>query len=117
MSMIAGSKKTALVLLAAALLVVAAVTPEFQRMHKEEPIRKGPGVTEIKQLSHYFANLRGTNGDTAVYVMDSGKPGGTGLGAYSARLIARAFGGDVVADTTSPGRTVVTVTLRAPQDA
>ena len=77
--MIAGSKKTALVLLAAALLVVAAVTPEFQRMHKEEPIRKGPGVTEIKQLSHYFANLRGTNGDTAVYVMDSGKPGGTVL--------------------------------------
>ena len=79
MRMIAGSKKTALVLLAAALLVVAAVTPEFQRMHKEEPIRKGPGVTEIKQLSHYFANLRGTNGDTAVYVMDSGKPGGTVL--------------------------------------
>ena len=77
--MIAGSKKTALVLLAAALLVVAAVTPEFQRMHKEVPIRKGPGVTEIKQLSHYFANLRGTNGDTAVYVMDSGKPGGTVL--------------------------------------
>lgn len=79
MSMIAGSKKTALVLLAAALLVVAAVTPEFQRMHNEEPIRKGPGVTEIKQLSHYFTNLKGTNGDTAVYVMDSGKPGGTVL--------------------------------------
>ena len=77
--MIAGSKKTALVLLAAALLVVAAVTPEFQRMHKEELIRKGPGVTEIKQLSDYFANLKGTNGDTAVYVLDSGKPGGTAL--------------------------------------
>lgn len=47
----------------------------------------------------------------------AGKARGTGLGAYSARLIARAFGGDVVADTTVPGRTVVTVTLRAPQDA
>ncbi|BAH74671.1 putative sensor histidine kinase [Solidesulfovibrio magneticus RS-1] len=47
----------------------------------------------------------------------AGKARGTGLGAYSARLIARAFGGDVVADTTIPGRTVVTVTLRAPQDA
>lgn len=46
----------------------------------------------------------------------AGKARGTGLGAYSARLIARAFGGDVVADTTIPGRTVVTVTLRAPQD-
>lgn len=47
----------------------------------------------------------------------AGKARGTGLGAYSARLIARAFGGDVVADTSIPGRTVVTVTLRAPQDA
>lgn len=47
----------------------------------------------------------------------AGKARGTGLGAYSARLIARAFGGDVVADTTIPGRTVVTVTLRAPQSA
>ncbi|EKO38708.1 MAG: histidine kinase [Solidesulfovibrio magneticus str. Maddingley MBC34] len=47
----------------------------------------------------------------------AGKARGTGLGAYSARLIARAFGGDVVADTTVPGRTVVTVTLRAPRDA
>ena len=47
----------------------------------------------------------------------AGKARGTGLGAYSARLIARAFGGDVVANTAIPGRTVVTVTLRAPQDA
>ena len=47
----------------------------------------------------------------------AGKARGTGLGAYSARLIARAFGGDVVADTSIPGRTVVTVTLRAPQEA
>ena len=47
----------------------------------------------------------------------AGKARGTGLGAYSARLIARAFGGDVVADTAVPGRTVITVTLRAPQDA
>lgn len=45
------------------------------------------------------------------------KARGTGLGTYSARLIARAFGGDVVADTTIPGRTVVAVTFRAPQDS
>jgi len=79
MKMIAGTKKTAIVLLVLSVLAVAAVTPDFRRMHVEEPIRKGPGVTEIKQLSDYFAKLKGTNGDTAVYVMDSGKPGGTVL--------------------------------------
>ena len=40
----------------------------------------------------------------------SGKRGGTGLGTYSARLIARAFGGDVALDTSRPGMTTVTVT-------
>jgi len=79
MKMIAGTKKTAIVLLALSVLAVALVTPDFRRMHAEEPIRKGPGVTVIKQLSDYFAKLKGTNGDTAVYVMDSGKPGGTVL--------------------------------------
>jgi len=79
MKMIAGTKKTAIVLLAFSVLAVALVTPDFRRMHVEEPIRKGPGVTAIKQLSDYFAQLKWTNGDTAVYVMDSGKPGGTVL--------------------------------------
>ncbi|MHC1788208.1 7TM diverse intracellular signaling domain-containing protein [Solidesulfovibrio sp.] len=40
----------------------------------------------------------------------AGKPGGTGLGTYSARLIARTFGGDVQVDFSRPGQTTVTVT-------
>ena len=79
MRMMQGTKKTAFILLALSLLVVVAVTPDFRRMHIEEPIRKGPGVTTVKQLSDYFAKLKGTNGDTPVYVLDSGKPGGTAL--------------------------------------
>ena len=39
----------------------------------------------------------------------AGKTGGTGLGAYSARLIARAFGGAVTLDVSRPGQTTVTV--------
>ena len=79
MRMMQGTKKTAFILLALSILLVAAVTPDFRRMHEEEPIRKGPGVTAVKTLSDYFAKLKGTNGDTPVYVLDSGKPGGTVL--------------------------------------
>ena len=79
MQMMQGTKKTAFILLALSLLVVVAVTPDFRRMHIEEPIRKGPGVTTVKQLSDYFVKLKGTSGDTEVYVLDSGKPGGTVL--------------------------------------
>lgn len=79
MRMIKGTKKTAAILLALTLCAVAAVTPDFRRMHEEEPIRKGAGVTTIKQLGDYFEGLKGTSGDTAVYVLDSGMPGGTAL--------------------------------------
>jgi len=41
----------------------------------------------------------------------SGKHGGTGLGTYSALLVARAHGGDVLLDTAEPGRTSVQVRL------
>ena len=41
----------------------------------------------------------------------AGKPGGTGLGTYSARLIARAHGGDVAMETSEPEGTRVRVRL------
>jgi signal transduction histidine kinase len=41
----------------------------------------------------------------------SGKRFGTGLGTYSARMIARAHGGDVTLDTSAPGQTTVRVQL------
>lgn len=41
----------------------------------------------------------------------SGKRGGSGIGTYSARLIARTHGGDVSLDTSTPGETCITVTL------
>ncbi len=73
------SKLTAAVLLALTIGIVALVTPDFRRMHEEEPIRKGAGVTTVKQLSDYFEGLKGTAGDTQVFVLDSGIPGGTAL--------------------------------------
>jgi PAS domain S-box-containing protein len=41
----------------------------------------------------------------------SGKSGGTGLGTYSARIMAEAQGGSVTLDSTRPDWTTVTVTL------
>ncbi|MGD9265151.1 MAG: gamma-glutamyltransferase, partial [Lysobacterales bacterium] len=42
-------------------------------------VRPGPGVTQARKISEYFAPLAGTALDTDVYVLDSGKPGATGL--------------------------------------
>ena len=68
-----------LVVLGAALAVVAAVVPGYLAAEQDETIRKGPGVTELRELSSWFPGIRGTNGDTDVYMLDSGKPGATGL--------------------------------------
>ncbi len=74
-----GTKKTAFAFLAAAFAVALTVTPQFAVMHNPDTIKKGPGVTAVKQLSDYFPGLKDTPGDTAVYVLDSGKPGGAAL--------------------------------------
>ena len=42
-------------------------------------IRPGEGVTDQRKLSDYFAPLKDTNLDTGVFILDSGKPGATGL--------------------------------------
>ena len=41
------------------------------------PIYPGQGVTGVKKLSAYLPNLKGTAGDSDVYILDSGKEGGT----------------------------------------
>lgn len=47
----------------------------FTSMWQDEPIYPGPGVTEKQMLSDYNPELKGTNGDTEIYVLDSGVPG------------------------------------------
>lgn len=46
----------------------------------------------------------------------AGKPDGTGLGTYSARLMAQTQGGFIQLDTSIPGRTAITVHLPAITD-
>jgi len=68
---------SAVILLVLVSLAVFISALSFREQHKIEPIVPGPGVTGIKYLSDYFSGLKGTAGDSAVYVLDSGKPGGT----------------------------------------
>lgn len=49
--------------------------------------------------------------DTFFDKYTTSKKNGTGLGTYSARLMARTLGGDISLDTGTPGETCVTVTL------
>jgi predicted deacylase len=58
-------------------LVIFISARSFTAQWKTEPIVPGPGVTEVKKLSDYFEKLKNTPGDSAVYILDSGKSGGT----------------------------------------
>lgn len=64
---------TALLVLAAAAIGYLAV--QFLSMREVEPIYPGPGVTEVKMLSEWYPGLKGTAGDTEVYVLKGEKEG------------------------------------------
>jgi hypothetical protein len=66
-------------LLCLVVLVLALVIPSDLAMRKADPVRKGPGVTAVRMLSDWFPGLKGSSGDTEVYVLDSGKPGASAL--------------------------------------
>ena len=68
-----------LVVLGLSLAVVAAVVPGYLAAAQDDVIRRGPGVTSVQRLSTWFPGIGGTNGDTDVYVLDSGRPGATAL--------------------------------------
>jgi len=70
---------TGIICLVVAVALTVVLGLEFTSAWKEEPIYAGKGVTEVKMLSDYFDGLKGTAGDTEVYVLDSGKPGASML--------------------------------------
>jgi hypothetical protein len=57
----------------------AIATVEFGKMHHPEKLYPSKYLTRKGMLSDYFAGIKGTNGDTEVYLFDSGIPGGTAL--------------------------------------
>ncbi|WP_315119106.1 succinylglutamate desuccinylase/aspartoacylase family protein [uncultured Clostridium sp.] len=74
-----GSKITAAIFLCLSLLCGFVAGKSYLAMNKEETIVDGPGVSEIRMLSDYYPGLKGTNGDTKVYVLKGEKPGGSML--------------------------------------
>lgn len=51
----------------------------FSSAREKEPIYPGEGVTSVRMLSDWYPELKGTNGDTEVYILDSGVPGASML--------------------------------------
>ncbi len=51
----------------------------YAHRHYREPVVLGPGVTAVKKLSDYSPAVAGTANDSNIFVMDSGRPGGTML--------------------------------------
>ncbi len=49
----------------------------YSLRHYKEAVILGPSVTEVQKLSRYEPSLSGTVNDCNIYILDSGKPGGT----------------------------------------
>lgn len=49
----------------------------YKHRNFKEAVVLGPGVTRVNTLSDYCELLRGTAADCNIYILDSGKPGGT----------------------------------------
>ncbi len=64
-------------LLGLALAAVLLTGREFRSLSEKQTVVRGPGVSAVTRLSDCLPALRGTAGDTDVYFLESGKPGGT----------------------------------------
>ena len=70
---------SALAVCAVTLAMAASAAVSFRSNAVIEPIVRGPGVSEIRRLSHWFPDLGGTPGDTDVYVLAGKEAGGSAL--------------------------------------
>ena len=74
-----GNKKTGIAMIFLSLAISFVAGKEFLKMREPEPIVKGEGVTSIQRLSDYLPDLKGTRGDSEVYVIQGKEPGGSVL--------------------------------------
>lgn len=74
-----GTKITGIIFTVLALGTAFVAGKEFLKMREVEPIVKGAGVTEIQKLSDYLPSLKGTSGDSDIYILKGKEPGGSML--------------------------------------
>lgn len=72
-------KITASIFLVVALILSYVSGSTYSEMNVEEEYVNGPGVSEEKMLSDYFPKLKGTSGDTEVYIFKGEEDGGSML--------------------------------------
>ena len=70
-------KFTGWLMLALSALLSVAMTFAYIPMWKDDLILPGKGVTQVKWLSDYVPGLRGTLGDTRVFILEGREPGRT----------------------------------------
>ncbi len=71
--------RNVVVLLAALVLGFLAGQEYYSLQQPDTFYTQNPALTKVSKLSEYNPNLKGTAGDTDIYVFDSGVPGGTAL--------------------------------------
>jgi hypothetical protein len=62
--------RKACILVLSIVMMVVAGRSFATHLREKEPIVAGPGVSKVANLSDYFSPLKGTPGDTPVYIMD-----------------------------------------------
>ena len=67
---------TALICLVAAAAVIVYSGNLFLSLRAPDKLIAGPGVTDVRKLSDYFDGLKGTRGDSDVYVLKGAEEGG-----------------------------------------
>lgn len=74
-----GNKKTGFLILTFSTVIAFLAGKEFLKMREPEPIITGEGVTSIQKLSDYLPSLKGTSGDSDIYIFKGKEEGGSAL--------------------------------------
>ena len=74
-----GNKTTGIIMIFLSLIITFIAGKEFLKTRELEPIVKGDGVTSMQKLSDYLPALKGTRGDSDIYILQGEEPGGSVL--------------------------------------
>ena len=74
-----GNKITGIIMIFLSLVIAFIAGKEFLKTRELEPIVKGDGVTSMQKLSDYLPALKGTRGDSDIYILQGKELGGSVL--------------------------------------